>query len=267
MPTLDPWVLRFDELVAADVPRVGGKNASLGEMIRELAGAGVPVPPGFATTAHAYRAFVAENRLGPVIAREIAALHAGTRAPRDVGASIRAAFRAGRLPDPMRATVLEAYRALGAPAVAVRSSATAEDLPTASFAGQQESFLNVQGEEELLASVVRCLASLFTDRAIAYREANGFDHATIALSVGVQRMVRSGCWRAPASMFTIDTESQAIRPKSVAHQRRSWGLGESVVKGTRRSGRAPGSSQPAIARHATGHRIGAPSSSSAPRRR
>ena len=228
MPSLDPWVLRFDELVATDVPRVGGKNASLGEMIRELAGAGVPVPPGFATTAHAYRAFVAENRLGPVIAREIAALHAGTRAPRDVGAAIRAAFRAGRLPDPMRATVLEAYRALGAPAVAVRSSATAEDLPAASFAGQQESILNVQGEEDLLASVVRCLASLFTDRAIAYREANGFDHATIALSVGVQRMVRADAGSAGV-MFTIDTESGF--PQAVLINA-AWGLGESVVKGT-----------------------------------
>ncbi len=228
MPSLDPWVLRFDELIAADVPRVGGKNASLGEMIRELAGAGIPVPPGFATTAHAYRAFVSENALAPVIAREISALHDASRSLREVGAAIRAAFLAARLPDPMRDAVAAAYRSLGAPAVAVRSSATAEDLPTASFAGQQETFLNVQGEAELLASVVRCLASLFTDRAIAYRETNHFDHASIALSVGVQRMVRSDAGSAGV-MFTLDTETGF--PQAVLINA-AWGLGESVVKGT-----------------------------------
>ena len=228
MATLDPWVLRFDELIAADVPRVGGKNASLGEMTRELAGAGIPVPPGFATTAHAYRQFVAENGLAPVIAREIAALHDGTRALRDVGAAIREAFLAGRLPDPLRDAVLAAYAAMGGGAVAVRSSATAEDLPTASFAGQQETFLNVQGEPALLEAVVRCIASLFTDRAIAYRETNRFDHATIALSVGVQRMVRSDVGSAGV-MFTLDTESGL--PQAVLINA-AWGLGESVVKGT-----------------------------------
>ncbi len=228
MPTLDPWVLRFDELVAADVPRVGGKNASLGEMIRELAGAGIPVPPGFATTAHAYRAFVAENALGPVVAEGIAALRSDSRPAREVGATIRAAFLAGTIPAPMREAVLTAYRALGSPAVAVRSSATAEDLPTASFAGQQESFLNVQGEPALLDAVRRCLASLFTDRAIAYREANGFDHATIALSVGVQRMVRSDAGSAGV-LFTLDTETGFPQ---VVLINAAWGLGESVVKGT-----------------------------------
>ena len=222
------WVLRFDQLTAADVPRVGGKNASLGEMVRELSGVGIPVPPGFATTAEAYRAFVAANGLAPVIAREIEALHAGTRPLGEVGGAIRAAFLQGALPDAMRVAVAAAYRALGAPPVAVRSSATAEDLPTASFAGQQETFLNVRGEEALLQAVVRCLASLFTDRAIAYRETNGFDHTAIALSVGVQRMVRSdvGC---AGVMFTLDTETgfpQAVLVNA------AWGLGESVVKGT-----------------------------------
>ena len=238
MRSLDPWVLRFDELSADDVPRVGGKNASLGEMIQSLAGAGIPVPDGFATTASAYRAFVTENGLGPVIAREIDALHASTRTLGDAGAAIRKAFLAGRLPEPLRAAIVEAYADLSrasrrkdappALPVAVRSSATAEDLPTASFAGQQETFLNVAGEEALLDACVRCLASLFTDRAIAYREANKFDHLAIALSIGVQRMVRSDVGSAGV-MFTIDTETGF--PQAVLINA-AWGLGESVVKGT-----------------------------------
>jgi pyruvate,water dikinase len=258
MPTLDPWVLRFDELVAADVPRVGGKNASLGEMIRELAGAGVPVPPGFATTAHAYRAFVAENRLGPVIAREIAALHAGTRAPRDVGASIRAAFRAGRLPDPMRATVLEAYRALGAPAVAVRSSATAEDLPTASFAGQQDTFLNVAGRGAAPARrlAAPAYASLFTDRAIAYRDRQRLRPPRRSRSRSAsKRMARAiaGSRRRASSRSTPRPASPTSCIINAA-----WGLGENVVKGHGRSRRAPRSSN--RCHRAPPRRIIAPSS-------
>jgi pyruvate, water dikinase len=229
----EPLVLRFDAITAADLPRVGGKNASLGEMTRELGAAGIAVPPGFATTATAYRAFVEANALAPVITREIAALHAGVRPLRAVGAALRAAFSRGRLPDVVRRAVLEAYAALGravgteAPAVAVRSSATAEDLPTASFAGQQETYLNIVGEAPLLEAVVQCITSLFTDRAIAYREANGFDHAAIALSVGVQLMVRADVGAAGV-MFTLETETGY--PHAVLLNA-AFGLGESVVKG------------------------------------
>lgn len=226
--SLGPWVLRFDEIAAADVPRVGGKNASLGEMRRALGVVGVPVPDGFATTAHAFRAFVEENNLSPTLARELTGLRDGRRALRDAGATIRAAFLQGRLPEALRAAVVTAYRELGAPSVAVRSSATAEDLPTASFAGQQESFLNVQGEPALLAAVLRCIASLYTDRAIAYREAHGFAHERVALSVGIQRMVRSDVGSAGV-MFTLDTETAF--PQAVLINA-AWGLGESVVKGS-----------------------------------
>lgn len=236
MPTAtpaEPLVLRFDAITAADVPRVGGKNASLGEMTRELGAAGIAIPPGFATTADAYRAFVQANALAPVITREIGALHAGLRPLRTVGATLRTAFLRGQLPAPVRTSVLEAYAALAravgdpVPAVAVRSSATAEDLPTASFAGQQETFLNVVGEGPLLEAVVQCMASLFTDRAIAYREANGFDHAAIALSVGVQQMVRADVGAAGV-MFTLETETGF--PHAVLLNA-AFGLGESVVKG------------------------------------
>lgn len=230
----DPLVLRFDELTAADVPRVGGKNASLGEMVRTLGAAGVAVPPGFATTAAAYRQYVAENGLGPVIARQIAALHDGSKPLRAVGAALREAFLAGRLSEALATALRDAYRALGARdgatdlPVAVRSSATAEDLPTASFAGQQETYLNVVGEAALLDATRRCIASLFTDRAIAYRETHGFGHEQVALSVGVQRMVRSDVGSAGV-MFTLDTESGF---PDVVLINASYGLGETVVKGT-----------------------------------
>lgn len=224
----------FESLTAADVPEVGGKNASLGELLRTLGAVGIAVPPGFATTAQAYREFVAINDLAPIVQREIDAYHAGTRELRAVGRTIREAFRAGTLSDAMRQEIREAYQALGAREgrtdvpVAVRSSATAEDLPTASFAGQQETFLNVVGEEDLLVACVRCLASLFTDRAIAYREAHGFAHDSVALSVGVQRMVRSDVGSAGV-IFTLDTETGF---PDVVLINASYGLGESVVKGT-----------------------------------
>lgn len=228
------WVIPFARISADDLARVGGKNASLGEMIAVLSAEGVAVPTGFATTADAYRAFVAENALAPVIAREIAALHSGSRTLRQVGETIRHAFLAGRLPSPVRDAIAAAYRALQAEtgltkvAVAVRSSATAEDLPHASFAGQQETYLNVVGEQALLEACVRCLASLFTDRAISYREANQFAHESVALSVGVQQMVRSDIGAAGV-MFTIETETGF--PLAVLINA-SWGLGESVVKGS-----------------------------------
>jgi pyruvate,water dikinase len=203
-------------------------------MVRTLNKVGVAVPPGFATTADAFRAFIAENALDQVIAREMAALHDGSRALRDVGEAIRAAMLQGKLSPALRQAIADAYQELcmresvADLPVAVRSSATAEDLPTASFAGQQETYLNVVGVEALLAATVRCFASLYTDRAIAYREAHGFGSARVALSVGVQRMVRSDVGSAGV-MFTLDTETGF---PDVVLINAAYGLGELVVKGS-----------------------------------
>ncbi|MDH5234571.1 MAG: phosphoenolpyruvate synthase, partial [Gemmatimonadota bacterium] len=232
--TATPRVLWFEELRAGDVARVGGKNASLGEMTRELAAAGVVVPGGFATTASAFRAFLAENALGERIVAELAAMHVGARTLREAGAAIRGAILGGTLSQGLRDDLLAAYRELGRRAgaddlpVAVRSSATAEDLPDASFAGQQETFLNVVGEAALLDSCRRCFASLYTDRAIAYRESKGFAHAGVALSVGVQQMVRSDRGAAGV-MFTLEPDTGFPQ---VVLINASFGLGELVVKGT-----------------------------------
>ena len=223
---------RFDELGRDDVASVGGKNASLGEMIRSLGDRGVPVPPGFATTSAAFRAHLEQDGLAGRIAALLDDASAGGRAE-SAGSDIREAILATPLPDAVRDAIREAYRALceregiDALAVAVRSSATAEDLPEASFAGQQESFLNVRGEDELLNACHRCFASLYTDRAISYREHHGFEHDAVALSVGVQRMVRSDEASAGV-LFTLDTETGFPR---VAVINAAWGLGESVVKG------------------------------------
>jgi pyruvate,water dikinase len=223
----------LENVGSTDVARVGGKNASLGEMIRELAGAGIRVPPGFATTSQAYRNYVATNGLGQIIETRLAAMHAGKATLQETGAAVRRAFLEGEFAPAFAEEVREAYRKLAGPAgkdvsVAVRSSATAEDLPDASFAGQQETFLNVQGEKALLTACRRCYASLFTDRAISYREAKGFDHLSVALSIGVQRMVRSDK-AGSGVMFSIDTETgfPAVVVVSAA-----WGLGENVVQGT-----------------------------------
>ncbi len=235
--TLIRW---FDDIRAEDVPEVGGKNASLGEMTRSLAGAGVRVPQGFATTAAAYRDFVAFNDLEPTLRASLAQLATGSQTLAQVGAELRKAFLAAELPPELREQIGTAYRELaqrcgctddaeaGALDVAVRSSATAEDLPQASFAGQQETFLNVRGEAALLDACRRCYASLFTDRAIAYRQENGFDHLEVALSIGVQRMVRSD--RAGSGvLFTLDPETGF--PDLVLINA-AWGLGETVVQGT-----------------------------------
>jgi pyruvate,water dikinase len=226
-------VLWFDEVGRGDVGLVGGKNASLGEMIRSLASSGVRVPEGFATTAGAFRRFVAHNGLEDPIRRALADLDAGRASLADAGRTIREAFLRADWPPALAEAIRAAYRELGQRAgradvdVAVRSSATAEDLPEASFAGQQETFLNIRGERALLDACRRCYASLFTDRAIAYRNAQGFDHFQVALSVGVQRMVRSD--RAGAGvMFTIDTETGFDRVVLIDA---AWGLGENVVQG------------------------------------
>jgi pyruvate,water dikinase len=218
----------------SDVGRVGGKNASLGEMISSLARKDVAVPPGFATTAAAYRHLLEENALEAPLSSLLAAYRGGEKSLRETGKAIRRRFLAADLPQALRTEIAESYRelslraGLGEAAVAVRSSATAEDLPDASFAGQQETFLNVIGEEALLDACRRCYASLFTDRAIAYREAKGFDHLDIALSIGVQLMVRSDLGGSGV-MFSIDPESGFPRVIVISA---AWGLGETVVQGS-----------------------------------
>ncbi|WP_026553049.1 phosphoenolpyruvate synthase [Arthrobacter sp. H20] len=230
----DIHVVWLEEVGMDDVPSVGGKNASLGELTRFLLDSGVRVPEGFATTAAVYRAFVTANGLEPGIRASIDHYHAGRLTLREAGETIRALILDGEFPDDIAADIREHYRVLSlrtgrSPAsVAVRSSATAEDLPDASFAGQQETFLNVAGERELMEACRRCFASLFTDRAISYREIKGFDHLEVALSIGVQRMVRSDLGSAGV-MFSIDTESGF--PRSVLISA-AWGLGETVVQGS-----------------------------------
>ena len=228
------WILPFEEIGSDDVARVGGKNASLGEMVAVLSERGIRVPRGFATTAEAYRCFLEHNELGEQIGERLAALHEGKTSLKKTGREIRKAFESAAIPEEIAAALRGAYRDLAARCgresldVAVRSSATAEDLPEASFAGQQETFLNVRGDEALLEACRRCYASLFTDRAISYREEHGFDHREVALSVGVQEMVRSD--RAGAGvLFTLDPESGF---RGVVVIDASWGLGETVVQGS-----------------------------------
>ncbi|MFE6222675.1 phosphoenolpyruvate synthase [Streptomyces sp. NPDC057854] len=225
-------VVPFTELGRSDVGRVGGKNASLGEMTSGLGAAGIRVPPGFATTAEAYEELLADRGLRDAVEGQIDRLHQG--APLDeVGAAIRSLFLAQPLPPPLRDAILTGYERLAeesgreTPEVAVRSSATAEDLPEASFAGQQETYLNVRGADGLLEACRRCYASLFTDRAIDYRERMGFDHMAVALSVGVQLMVRSDLAGAGVA-FTLDPESGFPEVIVVSA---AWGLGETVVSG------------------------------------
>ena len=233
MKSDDRNVRDLDSVSRADIALVGGKNASLGEMVRELGAKGVRVPPGFATTAHAYRDYLAANDLGPKIADRIARLDAGKLKLHEAGEAIRRMIVEGDWPADTETAIRKAYRSLAKrtgmaePAVAVRSSATAEDLPDASFAGQQETFLNVRGEDALLAACRRCYASLFTDRAITYRQIKGFDHDKVALSVGVQQMVRADLGGSGV-MFSIDTETGFDR---IVLINAAWGLGENVVQG------------------------------------
>ncbi|MFC6256612.1 PEP/pyruvate-binding domain-containing protein, partial [Kocuria oceani] len=203
-------VLPFTAIGLSDLPEVGGKNASLGELIRSLSSAGVQVPGGFATTATAFREFLAASGLQARIAGILEGLDAGdVSALAAAGGRIRALIRSAPLPPALEEAVRAAYEQLSAAqpdgvevSWAVRSSATAEDLPDASFAGQQETFLNVRGVENVLAAVQDVFASLYNDRAIAYRVHHGFTHAEVALSVGVQKMVRSDVG-ASGVMFTM----------------------------------------------------------------
>lgn len=227
-------VLWFDRLGRGDVGRVGGKNASLGEMVRALTGKGVKVPLGFATTAEDYWGFVEANGLRQTIIAALADLNAGKASLAEAGQTIRDAFCRGEWPQATAEAIRSAYaelcRRVGMEEadVAVRSSATAEDLPDASFAGQQDTFLNIRGARALLDACRRCYSSLFTDRAIVYRNAKGFDHLKVALSIGVQKMVRSDL-AGSGVMFSIDTETGFPR---VALINAAWGLGENVVQGT-----------------------------------
>jgi len=223
------YIVPLDRLSMADVPRVGGKNASLGEMIAHLADAGVKVPGGFATTAQAFWDLLDHNQLRGHIQARLAALDvADVTALAAAGAEIRGWVEAATLPPALETGLRAAYRALGENvSVAVRSSATAEDLPDASFAGQQETYLHVRGEADLLRYVKKVFASLYNDRAIAYRVHHGFAHADVALSAGIQRMVRSDLASAGV-MFTLDTESGF---RDVVFITAAYGLGETVVQG------------------------------------
>lgn len=228
---MQPLVITLDKLGMSDVETVGGKNASLGEMISNLANLGVTVPGGFATTAEAYRRFLSHDGLDERIRGLLDGLDVddvGKLA--SVGKTIRQWILDTALPEDLQAEVRKAWETMSGGkdiAVAVRSSATAEDLPDASFAGQQETFLNVRGFENLIEAMHRVYASLFTDRAIAYREHQGFDHSLVALSVGVQYMVRSDIGSAGV-MFTLDTESGFREAVFITA---SYGLGETVVQG------------------------------------
>ena len=227
---VQPYIIPFEQLGMQDVDRVGGKNASIGEMIGNLARLGVKVPGGFATTAQAYRDFLAHGGLAGRIASALAVLDVDdVEALAATGARIRQEILAAPFPDGLERQVLAAWIAMGgeAIAVAVRSSATAEDLPDASFAGQQETFLNVRGGAAVLRALHDVYASLFNDRAIAYRVHQGFDHALVALSVGVQHMVRSDLGSSGV-MFTLDTDSGF---REVVFITAAYGLGETVVQG------------------------------------
>jgi pyruvate, water dikinase len=228
------YIRTLDSLGINDIALVGGKNASLGEMIGSLKVLGVKVPEGFAVTAEGYRLFIAHNSFELKIRQffngvDLSDIEALNRC----GDGIRSLMLSGEMPQVLKTEIAESYRAMeeeygtASVDVAVRSSATAEDLPDASFAGQQESYLNVRGETMLIEHVKRCFASLFTDRAISYRNSRGYDHFAVALSVGVQKMVRSDK-ASSGVMFTIDTENGS---ENLILINSIWGLGENIVGG------------------------------------
>lgn len=226
------YILWFDEIDITRISEVGGKNASLGEMIQRLSEQGIRVPAGFATTAEMYQDFIAENSLAEPIKFQLLELADGKQYLAETGSHIRALIQQASFSDRQKEDIAAAYKKLCEQtstrelAVAVRSSATAEDLPEASFAGQQESYLNIRGIDALIKACHLCITSLYTDRAIAYREEKGFAHQQISLSVGVQQMVEAD---AAGVMFTLDTETGF--PDAILINA-SWGLGETIVKGS-----------------------------------
>ncbi len=228
------FVLEFDEVTIKDVPLVGGKNASLGEMYQDLTKKGVRIPNGFAVTAYAYRYFLEKAGLKDRIKEILSTLNKNnSKNLEEHGKKVRDAILRAQIPVEIEKEIIKNYKKLSRSYgenfvdVAVRSSATAEDLPDASFAGQQDTYLNIKGEKDLLVACKKCFASLFTDRAISYREDKGFDHFKVALSIGIQKMVRSDL-AASGVMFSLDTESGF---RDVAYITSIYGLGENIVQG------------------------------------
>lgn len=232
--TNNQYIKWFDDIRTDDVGIVGGKNSSLGEMTTQLSQYGIPIPPGFATTSKAYWDHIKGSGLNFTIKSELEMLETGSKKLADVGRTIRKAISSAPLPPDLETAICDCYRKLCEKcededlSVAVRSSATAEDLPEASFAGQQETYLNIRGDHDLLQACRDCYASLFTDRAIIYRNEKGFKHTEVALSIGIQQMVRSDRGSSGV-LFTIDTETGF---PDVILINGSWGLGENVVQGT-----------------------------------
>ncbi|HVD98951.1 MAG TPA: phosphoenolpyruvate synthase [Cytophagaceae bacterium] len=230
---MDPYIKKFSEISIGDLVETGGKNASLGEMFTQLTSKGVNIPDGFAVTSTAYWYFIERNELRKKLTDVLSSLDTVSFANlSDVGAKCRGLILNAHIPDDVQQSILEFYHALKGKynreiELAVRSSATAEDLANASFAGQQESYLNIKGEKELLDACLRCYASLFTDRAIKYRFDHQFEHMKVALSIGIQTMVRSDLASAGVG-FTLDPETGF---RNVVYLTGSWGLGENVVQG------------------------------------
>lgn len=229
------YIKPFNQLSIEDVPSVGGKNASLGEMIRSLSNKDVRIPNGFATTAQAYWHYVDSNKLRQPMMQLLGELKdpSNLKTLQRIGLQLRQLFIDGKMPEDLKAEIISGYHQLSAEYdkhnadVAVRSSATAEDLPTASFAGQQETYLNIKGDDELIEACKKSYASLFTDRAIIYRIENGFDHFAVALSIGIQKMIRSDL-ACSGVAFSLDTETGF---KDVIMIEAAYGLGEVLVKG------------------------------------
>ncbi len=227
------YVYQLEEIDNEKVAQVGGKNASLGEMLQNLKEAGIKVPDGFATTAQAYRDFIQHNELEQQLRDKLSELDRKAYSNLDdISAQLKALIMEATMPETLEQTIHDAYEQLqereqGMESVAIRSSATAEDLPEASFAGQHDSFLNTSGADEVAQKVQKCMASLFNGRAIKYREDNDFDHMEVALSVGVQKMVRAD--KASAGVaFTLEPDTGF---KPVVFINGSWGLGDNVVGG------------------------------------
>ncbi len=228
---MEKLIKKFSEISIEDTAQVGGKNSSLGEMFSQLSSKGIRIPDGFATTAFAFRNFLEQNKLNVVLQQLMEQLDKKKFSNlKETGDKARETILQAKMPDDLQKAIIEAYKELRGDhdiEVAVRSSATAEDLPQASFAGQHETYLNIKGEASLVKAVQKCYSSLYTDRAIKYREDNHFEHQKVALSVGVQKMVRSdkGC---AGVAFTLEPESGF---RNVIHISGVWGLGENIVQG------------------------------------
>ena len=228
---MNSFIKKFNEISMEDITSVGGKNASLGEIFSKLSKKGIPVPDGFAVTSFAFEQFLTHNSLHRPLYELLNRLNKKDFSNlREIGAEARQLMLAAQIPGELQEAIERAYEELRADRdfeVAVRSSATCEDLPQASFAGQHESYLNIKGKDALVNAIKKCFASLYTNRAIKYREDNGFDHQKVSLSVGVQKMVRAD--KACSGVgFTLEPESGF---RDLIHLAGVWGLGESIVQG------------------------------------